>query len=214
MTSCTPSKLIVKTEKGTYTLPHEDFISNRCEAEDRCMQLGAILAPFTEKKEFDKVFSALDSCEHAKVSSFYPRHIGLNIAKDDSSRIFSDGTYFDYSKHGSLYEENYVDMREHCPYAFLDPMISEKLQINANIYCRDGDELYACFKPNKSFKSDAISSEATKVDLNSVVAGVSILFVAAACLVFLLMFKKVKKLSEKNKSLQQKLDLNLNEVQI
>ena len=74
-------------------------------------------------------------------------------------------------------------MPDHCPYAFLDPQIPDKLQINENYWCSNADEMYACFKPNKLSKSDAISSEATKIDLNSVVAGVSILFVAAACLV-------------------------------
>ena len=86
-------------------------------------------------------------------------------------------------------------MPDHCPYAFLNPMISEKLQINENYYCSmNKEELYVCFKPNKVSKSDAISSNATKVDLNSVVVGVSILFVAAACLVCFLMFKQIKKL--------------------
>lgn len=129
------------------------------------MQIGAILAPFTEKSEFDKVMSSLNSCEHADF--LYPRKIGLIIARDNSARIFSNGLPFDYSKHGSFYEENHVSMPKNCPYAVFSPIFQDKLQVDSGFGCKEFPELYACFKPRFS-NSDAISSEATKVVLNSV----------------------------------------------
>lgn len=194
MTSCTKEKLVVEAEKGTFILPHgdDDFVNDRCTAEYKCMQHGGILAPFTEKSEFDKVMSALFSCEHAGKYLLYPRKVGLIIARDNSSRIFSNGLPFDWNKHGSFYDENRGSSPKNCPYAVFSPLFQDKLQIDSGFACKEFNELYACFKP-KFTKSDAISGEATKFDSNSVVAGISVLFVVAACLACFL-FKQNKKL--------------------
>ena len=181
MATCTEEKLVVKTKRGTYTLPNEDYVVERCAAEAKCLEMGAILAPFTEKDEFDAVMSAIKSCEHAP--EYYAMHVGLSISKDNAHRIFSNGVEFDYSVHGHLYKENLPYKPGNCPFAVLIPLFPDKIQIDTNSNCVEGEELYMCFKPNKSAKPDAISSDATKVDLNFVVAGASIFIVAVVCLV-------------------------------
>ena len=90
---CTEEKLVVETKKGTYTLPNEDWVVGRCDAEEKCASMGAMLAPFTDKSEFDTVIKAIKSCEDH--DQYEPKLVGLIIAKNNSSRIFSNGIEFD-----------------------------------------------------------------------------------------------------------------------
>ena len=90
---CTEEKLVVETKKGTYTLPNEDWVVGRCDAEEKCASMGAMLAPFTDKSEFDAVINAIKSCEDH--DQYVSKYVGLIIAKDNSSRIFSNGIEFD-----------------------------------------------------------------------------------------------------------------------
>ena len=60
---CTKDNLVVETEKGKYTIPNNDwynFVKGTCIAQERCTEIGAILAPFTEKSEFDAVLNAIN----------------------------------------------------------------------------------------------------------------------------------------------------------
>ena len=80
------------------------------------------------KDAFDKVMSALYSCKHAETYLLYTRKVGLIIAKDNSSKIFSNGLPFDSSKHGSFYEENHVSYPKNCPYSVFS---LNKLQVDS-----------------------------------------------------------------------------------
>ena len=144
--SCTKEKLVVETQKGTYTFPHNDFVLGRCAAEKKCTELDSILAPFTDRSEFDAVMSAVHSCDHKEKFEF--SHVGLNIAEDNSTRVFSNGAQFDYKLHGDLYRENERDMLD-CPQAYFNPLSEDKLDIWPLFGCRPRYGHYVCFKPKK-----------------------------------------------------------------
>ena len=192
--TCTKEKLIVETEKGKYTLPAKDSIGGTCEAQERCTKLGGILAPFTEKSEFDSVMTAVKSCKYQ--SKLYLKLVGLHIANDDSSRVFTNGVKFDYGIHGDLYQENPVNMPRNCPNAVFDPRRQNKLQIGTNWNCRPSRSLYICFEPKKTTKADAITSDAANVNSTFLIAGGSIFLVAVVCL-FGFMAKQIRNLKIK-----------------
>ena len=200
--SCTEEKLIVETVKGTYIIPTADFVRGTCDAHVKCTQLGAILAPFTEKSEFDIVMEALNSCEYQ--NPYESKWVGLHILSDNSSRVFSNGEEFDFSLHGHLYQENDVDMPEDCPNVILDQLRTNKLQIGTNHHCRAYKRTYICLKAKKTTNYNAINSDTTNVQESLVFAGGSVLFVILVCL--------IGYLTNRIKVLKLKLQQNSNDV--
>ena len=136
---------------------------------------------------------ALNACQHTKKATMY--YIALNIAPDNSHRVFPDGTQFDYRVHGPLYEENDIGMPRNCPQAYLEPFEEDKLQIYPLINCGKEKSPYICYKPKKSPESEAVLSDA--------VGGSSAIFVFGALLLFAL-FGSVCFLLVQNKRLKSK----------
>ena len=191
MTTCTKEKLVVETVKGTYILPTDDIADGRCAAEAKCTELGGILAPFTEKSEYDAVTDALMSCEYQH--NLHLKYVGLNIAKDNSSRVFSNGIEFDYELHGDLYQENEVTMPEDCPGAFF-VLNFDKLQIGTEWNCSQRPMRYVCFKPKKIAKSEAITSDVSGNSNLLTFAGLCLM--ALICLICFLLVKIKKQASK------------------
>ena len=159
--------------------------------------MGAILAPFTEKSEFDAVMQAVLSCEYQQPYAGYALYVGLNIAKDNSSRVFSNGVPFDYDVHGHLYEENQVTMPKNCPYATMYPMSKEKLQIFPNHYCDKPYLPYVCFKTKKTARSCLlVTSNSMEANSGLIAPAVSIFMFSVFCLVCF-MAKKIRNLQIK-----------------
>ena len=193
--TCTKEKLIVETEKGRYTIPTEDWAEGFCAAQNRCTMLGgAILAPIKERSEFNAVMKSIKSCEHQNKVSV--RYIGLHIASDNSTRVFTDGVKFDYEVHGHLYKENYVNMPQNCPAAILAPELEDNLHIGSNWNCGDSERLFICFEPKKTIKFDAITSVAEGGKTSVFIAVGSFLFVAVACM-FGYLVRQIKNLKIK-----------------
>ena len=131
---------------------------------------------------------------------YYPRYVGLIIARDNSSRVFSNGVPFDYAKHGGLYNESVVDMPEDCPYPVLDPEFRDKLQVDSSYGCNGMMELYTCFHPNLQAEPGAVSSQGGNgISLNFVVGGAAFLVAALVCAVCFAV-----KLKRQNEALKQK----------
>ena len=187
MISCTKEKLVVETEKGTYIHP-SDKAAGQCAAEEKCTLLGAILAPFTEKSEFDAVVNAIESCHFH--NDFNTKYIGLNIAKDNSSRVFSNGVEFSYKLHGHLYDEKKISTAaSNCPGAFLTMGDKKMLKIYPKWKWKQNiSKKYICFKPKTSSRSDEITGDARTRNSNFAIAGTSC-FVALVCLVGFLLVK-------------------------
>ena len=199
---CSEEKLIVETAKGKYTIPSEDFVVGTCIATERCTELKAILAPFTEQSEFDIVMKAIKSCEYQH--PFRSKWVGLLISKDNSTRVFTNGVVFDEKKHGSLYQENHVTMPKNCPVAVLDPERTNKLQIGVNRRCTPQERPYVCFEAKNFIEPEAITSDLASPNNSLFVAVGSILFVAVVCLVSYLV--------RQNKNLKMKLQQTSNDV--
>ena len=202
MSTCTKEKLIVKTEEGTYILPTDDEAPGRCAAEKKCTELGGILAPFTEKSEFDAVMDAIKSCSYQN-NNWDLKFVGLKITADNSTRVFTNGIEFDYGLHGDLYQENELWLPENCPGAFLSLGFPEKLQITDDWKCLDIPTKYICFKPKKLAKSEGITGAVVYNNSNSFIFG-GLLQIASICLIVFLVIK-IKKLksdvSKQNPSL-------------
>ena len=183
MSTCTKEKLIVKTEEGTYILPTDDEAPGRCAAEKKCTELGGILAPFTEKSEFDAVMDAIKSCSYQN-DNWDLKFVGLKITADNSTRVFTNGIEFDYGLHGDLYQENELWF-ESCPGAFLSLAYPEKLQISDDWKCLDIPTKYICFKPKKVAKSEGITGAVVSNNSNFFIY-VGLLQIASICLIVFL----------------------------
>ena len=203
---CSEKDLIVETEKGKYTIPSgndfSDYVKGTCIAQERCTELGAILAPFTEKSEFDAVMEAINSCEYQNIHA--NKWVGLLISRDNSTRVFTNGVKFDEKTHGALYQENPVGMPRHCPVAILDAFRTNKLQISLNRMCVPQKRPYICFEAKKTVKSDSITSHTVNINTSLLMAVCSIIFVAVVC-----MFGYM---ARQNKILKLKLQQNSNDV--
>ena len=186
--TCTKDKLVVETEKGTYILSSEKVVG-RCAAEERCLEMGSILAPLTEKSEFDAIINAMESCVYQR-TEIDGKYIGLSISYDNTHRIFSNGVEFDKDLHGDLYEENKIRPGS-CPGAFL-LLIEPKLQIGQIWGCsKVVARQYICFKPKKNAELKALTNGVASSSLSLlVIAGSSI--VALVCLVVVLLIKNKK----------------------
>ena len=190
MSTCTKEKLIVKTEEGTYILPTNDQAPGRCAAEKKCTELGGILAPFTEKSEFDAVMDAIGSCKYQN-DNWDLRFVGLKITPDNSTRVFTNGVLFDYDIHGDLYEENELWLPDNCPGAYLSLGFTEKLQITDDWKCLDNPNKYICFKPKKVTKSEGITGAGVGNNSKFLIFG-GLLQIASVCLIVFLAVKNKK----------------------
>ena len=189
--TCTKDKLVVETEMGTYILPSERVVG-RCTAEERCLEMGSILAPLTEKSEFDAIINAMNSCVYQE-AEYDPKFIGLSISYDNSHRFFSNGVEFNKDLHGDLYEENNIRPGS-CPGAFL-LLIESKLQIGQIWGCsKIVPRQYICFKPKKTAESEAVKNYLASSNSNLFVVGGTCI-VALICLVIFLLFKIKKQAS-------------------
>ena len=191
--NCTEERLVVETRKGTYTLPTADFVTKSV-AEDRCVRIGATLAPFTEKSEFDAVMEAMHQCEPMDWQGGYPRYVGLIVADDNSSRIFSNGVEFDWSVHGRLYQENLVEMPRHCPYAMMDYYQKDRLQIGRKRNCFWPEINYICFKKKRRAISCAVASSSANLK-HFVLAGS--VFVLSVVFLVCFLVKQIRELKVK-----------------
>ena len=144
--------------------------------------------------------SAVNSCAHKDKYEY--SMVGLNIADDNSTRVFSNGVQFDYNTHGDLYRENEIGMPENCPLAYFNPLSQDKLEISPLWFCKPALDAYVCFKPKSVAQAEAISGDSMDVNSNFVSFG-GLFQIALVCLVCLLsclvcfMFVQNKKLRSK-----------------
>ena len=141
----------IERPSGTYYAKFSDD-GYRKDAAHGCARYGAILAPITEKEDFDAIMKVLVENQDTYWSDF---HIGLEIAKDNSSRVFSNGEPYDFEKHGTYIEEDSRPLTSDlCPAAILSPGFSETIYIE-NTRCDKLWMQFLCFKPKKQSCSAA-----------------------------------------------------------
>ena len=76
--------------------------------------------------------------------------VGLDIAYDNSNRVFTNGVEFDQEKHGALYrDDDYFELtNDTCPLAMLWPGDPTSIEIS-DTWCEIVTHCYICFEPKK-----------------------------------------------------------------
>ena len=116
-------KTSVTTKTGVFTVYGE--YSSRCEAELKCIKMGQILAPVTNKRDAHKLLKLFKNnnatCEFND-SFFRSYWIGLDITytKNKQEKVFSNGMQWNERKHSKIYK-NFIDVYTDCPVATFDP---------------------------------------------------------------------------------------------
>ena len=54
--TCTAERLVVETEKGTYTIDHGSMEMGKCAADRKCAESGGVLAPFKSRYDAFSLF--------------------------------------------------------------------------------------------------------------------------------------------------------------
>ena len=170
----------IERPSGTFTAFY-GYNKNFTAAQKECAKHGQILAPITEKEDFDAIVEVLSAENEYNVITgrdFWEYIVGLEAAYDNSKKVFMNGVEFDEEKHGSFYkddQENQLGKNGNCPLALLWPENPSFINVKYT-YCESEGYSYICFKPKNKpcLSSDALVGESSvsKTEVrNSFVAG-------------------------------------------
>ena len=148
------SYLTVERPLGTFSFYHKR--ATRYQAMNYCAEKDSILAPITEKADFDALSAAYNKKDFQSPRSF---HVGLEIAHDNSGRVFVNGEAWDQEKHGAFYKE------AEAPYGpneclnslFVPGFFPNKMVIDYQLKCHRQQTDFVCFKPKKTGSSGALN---------------------------------------------------------
>ena len=187
------SHLTVERPSGTFSFYHK--YATRYQAMNHCAKKDSILAPITEKADFDALSAAYNKKYFESPRSF---HVGLEIANDNSGRVFINGEAWDQEKHGAFYREAEPPYAPNeCLNTLFVPWIFPKtMVIDYQIKCHLQPTDFVCFKPKKTASPGAlISGEGSNVAVYGAVGFAA--GVAVCCLVALagFFYKKSSKTS-------------------
>ena len=152
----TKDLITIKRPTGDYMVNvNDDDEMSKADATRKCASYGAVLASITEKSDYDAIIDVLlqDNEDERRWRSY---HVGLDITKDNSSRIFPNGVSYDFAKHGAFYKDNIDNFFKDpnrddlCISAFLSPWNRTEAAIwTATVPCNGMLTSFICFKPNK-----------------------------------------------------------------
>ena len=139
----------IERPSGTFTAYYNGNV-NRSAAHQECAKHGQILAPITEKEDFDAIVAVLSAENEENILTgrdWWQYLVGLEVAYDNSHKIFTNGVEFDEEKHGSWYEnDKHNKLEGNCPLALLWPGNPTSILIR-NTWCEVVEKMYICFKP-------------------------------------------------------------------
>ena len=147
------SHLTVERPSGTFSFYRKK--ATRYQAMNHCAKKYSILAPITEKADFDALSAAYNKKYFESPESF---HVGLEIANDNSGRVFIDGEAWDQEKHGSFYKEAEAPHGPNqCLNSYFVPGFFPKTmvidyQIKRHLQVTD----FVCFKLKKTAPSETL----------------------------------------------------------
>ena len=154
----------IERPSGTFTV-HYKYNHNFTAAQKECAKHGQILAPITEKEDFDAIVEVLSAENEENILTgrdFTQYMVGLEVAYDNSKKVFMNGVEFDKEKHGAFYKDDqYHELANgRCPLALLWPMDPTAITVEYT-WCETDFYDYICFKPkNKPCASpDALVGE-------------------------------------------------------
>ena len=158
-----PVELEIERPSGTFYFHDQEL--TRCQAARECAKTNTILAPITEKSDFTALSKAYNDYEGAVPK---PYHIGLEIARDNSGRVFSNGVEWNQKKHGSFYTEaDYQPDSGDCLNAFMVPEIfPDELVIDYKYKCERYTSRFICFKPKTASSSEGLKFANDQVSLS------------------------------------------------
>ena len=209
MSTCSES---LKTKSGTFTF--YDEILTKCEAELKCMKMGQILAPVTNKRDAKKIIKFLknnidDTCSISPFNSYW---IGLDTTFNgtEQEKVFSNGIKWNDRKHSKIYNKIYkpVNVKLNCPVAYVVPMIDEDPFVyddeskKCNIRMK---RKYFCLKPAGEATAESINQDSTKNDvtLPSGFQAASVFMFVAVVIVAVRLHSKNRRLVEENINLKK-----------
>ena len=131
------------TPRGTFIFDGRQYVK-KVDAIRNCNDMGAILAPITEREDFDKLQEFANKCRWFK----WPRefHIGFD-AYSNETRLFSNGEKWDWEKHSKIYS-NYYSIEGECRLHVLNLKMSRvKAKFSHYDRCKSFTKNYICLKP-------------------------------------------------------------------
>ena len=182
----------IERPSGTFTVHYKER-QNFTAAQKECAKNGQILAPITEKEDFDAIFEVVtaENEENLITGRDWTQYmVGLEVAYDNSKKVFMNGVKFDEKKHGSFYKDDQYNRLEdgRCPLALLSTWDPTSITVE-NTWCETEFFDYICFEPKNK---PCASAEAVVSETGFKNYDVKILFLAGtgafALIVFAVLF--------------------------
>ena len=205
----------VTTNTGTFTFHKESL--TRCEAENRCLKRGEILAPVTNKEDADALVKLFESNVGKQDCTFATPYgwsywLGLDITYSGNrqDKVFSNGVSWNDKVHGKIYNDYLKKKHTGCPMVVFQTwfplgafnIVTESSSCRVRKIAR-----YVCFKPKDNNSAEHITADegGLKNELTLptgvvfAVAATAVLMVAVAVFAFVRLHNKNKRLAEENK---------------
>ena len=192
----------VETSTGTFTF-FEDYVTF-CQAKLRCIALGQILAPVTNRADADKIVELFNTnlekenyCEFNtyNMASYW---VGLDVAYNGSKqeKVFTNGIEWDEKDHGGVYKDYLKGSYTKCPAVMFQPFLTQHpFSITADV-CQLKNSFF-CLKPKEKQFAEPIIQEKNSLK-NVLVLPVGVVVAVAASVV--LMIGSIVILHNKNKA--------------
>ena len=142
----------VVTPTGKFTF-HDQQLSV-CEAKKICASKGEILAPITNRADFEALYRVTQMGNHPSCPFHYGFEfmysIGLDVTpcgKGKQDRVFTNGVVWNNTVHGKLYSDYSDSWNSPCVYAYLDTSASRPTVATYIPYCHQSNLLrFICLK--------------------------------------------------------------------
>ena len=221
----------VRTKSGVFTF-HAASVT-KCEAENRCLKMGQILAPVTNRKDANKLLKLFaknnSTCQYSQSPVFAWRQywLGLDVTQTRAKqeKVFSNGEKWVERKHGKIYKDLVAEYTDdgytddgYCPEVTFEPSDENYPFAITNGLCGSKKSGYICLKPHgkelacseKSVASGKASAEAVvqKNDGVFVPFGSAVFAVSMLALCVCVAVRRQQRLKKENDILKLKLSRN------
>ena len=199
------------TKTGTFTFYDERL--TKCEAELKCMKMGQILAPVSNRRDAKKIVKMFEKNDYECVFTKMDAKaywIGLDskLVEDKQEIVFSDGVKWNEKYHKKIYNKVMQLEYENCPAALFTPTIDEDpFHItNESSGCNGNRKArYFCLKPagNSSAESVVQGSMTDSITLSPIGAAVSVFLFVTVSIAAAYFYYKNRKVVAENESLRE-----------
>ena len=155
----------VITRSGKFTFYRQEM--SICEAKKFCARREGILAPITNKEDFDALHRAAKAGNHpgCQYHHGYAQYfIGLDVTpcgEGKQDRVFTNGEVWDDDVHGKLYLDRFDTWNEPCVFALFVNQLDGPSMGRWND-CYQGNFPFICLQPSAPRNSTMSGSKALK----------------------------------------------------